>query len=351
LAFRLSVVGFRLSIVAALYHVAVRWVDGHLDLAYLAVSGRDLTHPCEAGSNGCVSLPALREGGVEVALATIFTEVGVDPATHPYGFRTSNDLDAAEAAGRRQLETYDRLRAAGDLLLVRSAGDLETSSSLPRIVLLMEGADPIRSPEEVQWWHERGLRIVGLTWALGSRYAGGNEKHGPLTSLGRELVAELDRRHIIHDVSHLADEAFDELMALARGQIVATHSNCRELLPPSINQRHLRDDQIVAINKRGGIVGLNLFTKFLVAGRRAAIADCLRHVERMCELMGHRRGVALGSDMDGGFGADQLPQELDHPAKLARLAEALRESGWSDEEVRGFASDNWLGLLRSALPA
>ena len=61
-------------------------------------------------------------------------------------------------------------------------------------------------------------------------------------------------------------------------------------------------------------------------------------------------GVALGSDMDGGFGAEQLPQELDHPEKLDRLAEALRKSGWSDEEVRGFASENWLRLLRSALP-
>lgn len=328
----------------------MRWVDGHLDLAYLAVNGRALTQSCDPANNGCVSLRAMREGGVDIALATIFTEVGVDPASHPHGFRSSDDLAEAEAAGLRQLEVYEQLSTGGEVAIVHRASDLESSPARQRLILLMEGADPIRGPAQVESWHRRGLRAVGLTWALGSRYAGGNEKHGPLTSLGRELVAELDRFSIIHDVSHLADEAFDELMALARGPIVATHSNCRELLPPTASHRHLRDDQVIAINDRGGIVGLNLYTKFLVAGRRATIADCLRHIERLCELMGHRRGVALGSDMDGGFGADQLPRELDHPSRLGNLANALLKSGWSDEDVRGFASENWLRFLRAALP-
>jgi membrane dipeptidase len=328
----------------------VLWVDGHLDLAYLAVSGRALTRPCDPASNGCVSLPALREGGVDIAFATIFTEVGVDPTTHLHGFRSSSDLADAEAAGMRQLDVYEQLSAGGEVAIVHRASDLKRPTTSPRLILLMEGADPIREPAQVESWHRRGLRAVGLTWALGSRYAGGNENHGPLTPLGRELIAELDRLSIIHDVSHLSDEAFDELTSLARGPIVATHSNCRELLPAGSSHRHLRDDQIIAINDRGGIVGLNLYTKFLVAGRRATIADCLRHIERLCELMGHRGGVAMGSDMDGGFAADQLPRDLDHPSRLRNLSDALLKSGWSEESVRGFASENWLRFLRASLP-
>src|SRR5262249_11849773 len=148
-----------------------------------------------------------------------------------------------------------------------------TQSASLKVVLLMEGADPIRSPDEVPLWFERGVRMVGLTWAMGTRYAGGNHVHGPLTPLGFDMIPALDEVGIIHDASHLADEAFDGLLARARGPIVASHSNCRALLENK--QRHLRDDQIKAIGERGCIVGLNLYTSFLAVGRQATIDDCI----------------------------------------------------------------------------
>jgi membrane dipeptidase len=239
-----------------------------------------------------------------------------------------------------------RLEAAGEVAIVRTASNIDLPAPLPRILILMEGADPIRSPEHVPSWKERGVRLVGLTWATGTRYAGGNAGNpgeGPLTALGVEMVRALDEAGIVHDASHLSDAAFDGLLEHAAGPIVASHSNCRALLEP--RQRHLRDDQIRAIARRDGIIGLNLYSPFLARDRRANIADCVAHLEHVCEIAGHRRCVALGSDMDGGFTPNHLPTGLDRPEALEALAEALRDAGWSDDEVRGFASGNWRRFL------
>jgi len=161
-----------------------------------------------------------------------------------------------------------------------------------------------------------------------------------------QLIA-LDAAGIIHDASHLSDAAFDGLCAHAAGPIVATHSNCRALVGD--DERHLRDDQVRAIGERGGIVGLNLYTEFLAKDRRATIGDCVSNVSRVTEIMGHRRGVGLGSDMDGGFGAESLPEGLDHPTRLDALADALGDSGWTDDEVAGFRHANWRRFLTEHL--
>lgn len=305
--------------------------------------GRDLRVACADGDDGCVSLPALRAAGVDLAFATIFTEPG---DAEGVGYGSPDDLDTAEAAGLRQLAVYEQLEREGELTIVRRAADLEGDGPRPHVLILMEGADPIRGPEAVAAWTARGLRLVGLTWMNGTRYAGGDASGGPLTERGVELVRALDDAGLVHDASHLSDAAFDGLLATARGPIVATHSNCRALL--NANERHLRDEQVRAIGARGGVVGLNLYTAFLARGRRATIADCVAHVERVAEIMGHRRGVALGSDMDGGFGATSLPEGLDHPGKLPALTAALRDAGWSDEDVAGFRADNWRRFLARA---
>jgi membrane dipeptidase len=322
------------------------WIDGHLDLAYLEVEGRDLTRSCANPDDECVCLPALRDARVDLVFGTIFTEPvdGAAPGSYTYPPR---DRDAAERAGRRQLEVYERLERDGELSIVRTRRDLTGAAALPRVVLLMEGADPIRDPSAVPWWHDRGLRIVGMTWGAGTRYAGGNQHHGPLTTEGVELVRALDEAGIVHDASHLADAALDDLLASSTALVVATHSNCRALV--GNDQRHLRDDQVEAIGRRGGVVGLNLFRKFLTADDEATVADCVRHVERVADIMGHRRGVGLGSDMDGGFGPSGLPRDVDHPGRLGALAAGLRDNGWSDDEISGFARENWMRVLEAAL--
>jgi membrane dipeptidase len=327
----------------------MQWIDGHLDLAYLALRGADLRREIPDHRTGCVSLPALRQANIEVCFATIYTEPGVADATQLHGYPSSDHVEAAEAAGLRQVEVYERWEAQGEVAIVRRRADLDRAGPSPKLVLLMEGADPIRSPDHVERWFSRGVRIVGLTWAAGTRYAGGNSaplKTGALTGLGIDLIAALDGAGVIHDASHLSDAAFDGLIAHARGPIIASHSNCRDLLEPK--QRHLRDDQIREIGRRGGVVGLNLYSPFLAVNRRATVADCVAHLDHVAETMGHRRGVALGSDMDGGFAPGDLPDGLDHPRRLPALADALRSAGWSQDQVEGLAGRNWRWLLESA---
>jgi membrane dipeptidase len=211
----------------------------------------------------------------------------------------------------------------------------------------MEGADPIRTPDEVAWWHARGVRVVGLTWARGSRYAGGNAApHGPLTAMGRDCVQALDACGILHDASHLSDEAFDGLCAATDARIVASHSNSRCHAPDI--QRHLTDAQIAEIARRDGMVGLNLFGKFLADGRPATLEDAVRHVEHAASIAGRGR-TGLGSDFDGGFAPPECAAGCGRPEELPALADALAGAGWESAELDGFRHANWMRTLRASL--
>ncbi len=331
------------------------WFDAHLDLAYLAVMGRNMEAGLAAAGGpdlpAAVTLPSLRAGNVRYCLATVFTEPdGTDAAcSYPAG-----DAEAAAAVGRRQLEVYEAWVKAGWMVL--GAG----GEAPLRAWILVEGADVLRGPEELPEWVGRGVAAIGLTWAKPSRYAGGNMTDMGLTDLGRGMVGAMDALGILHDLSHLSDRASDELLSLTDRRVVASHSNCRNLIddgsargdgvPPF--QRHLRDEVIREIGRRGGVVGINLFSMFLIRGgardRRATVEEAVAHIERVCELTGSRRHVGLGSDMDGGFSASKLPQGIDEPAGLGLLAEALQRGGWSGAEIEGFASENWLRVMREA---
>ena len=146
------------------------WLDAHLDLAYLAGEGRDFHHSvAELGIDGAVTWPDLAAARIQTLFATIFTDrdgPAGEPAAYP-----ADDPDAAERAGRRQLSWYEAEEAAGRVTIVRDLADLD-AEIVPRLVLLMECADPIKTPDDVAWWVDRGLRVVGLSWARGSRYAG-----------------------------------------------------------------------------------------------------------------------------------------------------------------------------------
>jgi len=326
------------------------WIDGHLDLAYLAVRGRDLTAAIDDADadSACISLPALREANVEVAFATIYVDIGERKCD--YGYESSEDIDGAERAALRQITVYEDLETRGEISIIRSRSDLARTGVRPQIVLLMEGCDPIRGPDDAAAWFDRGVRIFGLTWAKGSRYAGGNAKHGPLTPVGRELVHAIDEASGIHDLSHLSDPAAEELMEIVRGPVIASHSNSRSLMAGD-NQRHLTDEMIRRITDGGGVIGLNLYSKFLADGRRATIGDCVRHIEHAKAVARSPDHVALGSDADGGFLPADLPINLDSPAKLPNLIAALAASGWSEADLAAFAHGNWRRLLTAALPA
>lgn len=341
------------------------WFDAHLDLAYLAETGRDM-HALPADARGrhqpvAVTLPALAGAGVRWCLGTIFTEA-VDPndperETGAFAYDRSDTL-AAWKAGMRQIRLYHAWRDAGviEMMPARGSAPPPRDGDGPlRLGVLMEGADPIETPEQLDEWADAGVVAIGLTWATGSRYAGGNATPRAadpgLTPKGRELVARMDARGVVHDLSHLSQRATGDLLSLTEAPVIASHSNARALMgadEDSKNQRHLADATIREIARRGGVVGINLYSDFLAPGvrapARATIADAVRHAEHVAEVAGSRRFVGLGSDADGGFGADRLPVGIDAMGDLARLAEALRDAGWSDDEVLGFTGRNWLAF-------
>lgn len=328
-------------------------VDAHLDLAYNALRGRDVLRPAVeqiADEEGIpsVGLPDLHEGNVALVCGTIFCAPCLKEGET--GYRTA---DEAHAAAVEQYEWYRERERDGTMRLVRTNRDVPssaTSSPLP-MILLMEGADPMRTSADVAWWFERGLRMIGLAWKR-TRYAGGTGMPGPLTRDGVELVRELDRHGVIHDASHLAEESFWQLLEISDGSVCASHSNCRAIVP---TDRQLSDDMIRAIVERGGVIGINFYDKFLLPPseyktRRATLEDVVRHVRHVCEIAGNANHVAIGTDMDGGFGRDQIPQEIRTAGDLTKVGEALTRAGFATDDVARVLGENWLRFFRAHLP-
>jgi membrane dipeptidase len=337
-------------------------VDAHLDLAYNAVRGREVLRPAveqtpDAEGIPTVGLPDLRAGGVGLVCATVFCA----PASNGQpGYRTPEEAHLAAAA---QLEWYRRQEAAGRMRFVRTAGELpdgaeasagsrgSVEGSAQRAILLLEGADPLRTPADLPGWFDAGLRIVGLAWKR-TRYAGGTGAPGPLTPAGIELIPHLDRLGIVHDTSHLAEESFWQLLDLTSGPVIASHSNCRAIVP---TDRQLSDDMIRAIVNRGGVIGINFFDKFVLCPnihgqRRANLADVVQHIDHICGIAGDTSHVGLGTDMDGGLGRNEIPEEIATSADLLKLANALSDSGYGDEAVADILGGNWLDFFRRSLP-
>ena len=301
-------------------------------------------------------------------IATIFTQLRPPTASRtaapdPCWCATP---DEAYATCQQQLAIYQQWHQAGLIQLQRPqigegrgrgpAGH-EARSNVPRVILMLEGAGGVRHLDDLRSFHAAGVRLISLPfWSQASRWAGGNRSGGDLTPAGRALAAEIDYLGMIHDVSHLSEQSFWSLLDCSgpgAGKICATHSNCRALLAgKEHDERHLTDAQINALLNRGGkegggggIIGINLYSAFLVTGRRAKISDVVVHLQHICQIAGRADGIALGSDMDGGLSALDLPENLDHPRHLHRLAEALADAGFTDSQIAGFQSGNWRRFL------
>jgi membrane dipeptidase len=345
-------------------------VDAHEDIAFNALShGRDVRrsvaetralereHPIaeanpftSAPQLAMLGLPEHRRGGVGLVFATIYVPPG--------------ELRAMTAAGRAQVQYYASLvLGESGVRLINTRTQLETllydwtAAREPEacpvgLVLLMEGADPLGGPQDLAAWYRRGLRIVGPAWR-GTRYAGGTRAPGPLTDLGRGLLAEMQRLGVILDVSHLAEESFWQALDAFSGPVLASHSNCRAFVP---TDRQLSDDMIRALAARDAVIGTVLANPFLVAGWTSAAGPVpldavVRHVDHIAQLTGTSRHCAIGSDFDGGFGAESTPAELDSIADMGKLADALARHGYTADDIAGILGGNWLRLLRASLPA
>ena len=351
-------------------------VDAHLDLAWNALQwNRNIQHSVYtirtaeshlAGAGrgqGTVALPEMRKGRVALCFATLLAR-----STG----RTHQNLDyssayQAYAAAQGQLAYYRALNEAGEIRLIADRDELDhhidtwelwendTSLSAPKtgIVISMESADPILAPDQLSAGREAGVRIIGPTHYGPGRYAGGTSTELGLGFEGKELLREMDRLGILLDLTHFSDEAFWEALEIFGGSVLASHNNCRALVP---HQRQFDNGQIHAIIERQGVIGVALdnwmirpgWTRGARDNERVTLAHVADHIDYICQLAGNNRHAAIGSDLDGGFGREQSPSDLDTIADLQQIPEILSRRGYSDTDIAAIMHANWLRLLREA---
>ncbi|MDE3228821.1 MAG: membrane dipeptidase, partial [Chloroflexota bacterium] len=298
-----------------------------------------------------IGLPDLRRGGVGLVCSTIFcmpeeqaamTADGWAQLRYYQGLAAEpNDAGIRLIGSRADLDALTRDYAAAPSPATRPVGFLP----------LMESADPIADPADLEQWRAAGLRIIGPTWR-GSRYCGGTGHPGGFTDLGWALLAEMARLGMILDISHMADDAVWQAVERYEGPIIASHTNCRAFVP---TDRMFTDDQIRAIAGRGGVIGAVLHNGFVVSGWTPAVGpvsidSVVRHIDHVRELTGDASHSGIGSDFDGGAGAESTPAPFDTVADLGALADALRAHDYSEEEVTGIMGGNFLRAFRAALP-
>ncbi len=345
-------------------------VDSHLDLAEnVTLFGRDLRlsvaerrtlekHPLWKAT---VSLPELERGSIAVAFATVTpgflaADVGEDFEPQSAIYRTPEE---AEAQALTQIKLYETWEKQGRARLLRSVNDLEHHLQLwqndpkPGLVLLMEGADPIVHVRDLPRWWQRGLRMIGLTYgdtAYGTGVAGGssNFKQGGLTLKGFELLRSMAELGFIWDISHLAEAGVWQGLDLQFPRVCASHANARALTP---TDRHLSDEVIRALAQRHGVIGLVLYNSFLEPRWRldksipVTLHEHLsRHANYIASLSSWSH-VGIGSDLDGGFGLEESPVEIDTIADLYRVGSVVPA-----EAREAVLSTNWLNFLRASLP-
>lgn len=357
-------------------------VDAHEDIAWNTLCfGRDYLNsvydirrheangPVETVTGvAMLGLPEWLKGGVAVIGATLFTP--------PERRRTSlleqhySDADEAHALALRQIAIYERMAQQSDQIkLIRTRADLEsvlatwdgfdpTLAEDPQrgerqigLVYLIEGGDSIREPAEVEWWYERGVRLIGPAWA-GTQYCGGTDEPGPLTPAGVELLKHMRPFNLVLDLSHMDDWAFLQSLDQYDGPVIASHSNPRALT--NSTNRHLSDEMITALIQREGVIGTLIFNKFLLKGWEtgdasdaATVEAVVQAIDHVCQVAGDARHAAIGTDFDGGFGMRSTPAGFDTVADLQIIAPALEQRGYSTADVELVMNGNWVRVLRS----
>lgn len=322
-----------------------------------AALGRDLTlplaelrarEPDAREHEALVTFPALRAAGVAACFATIFAWPA--DAGMPGGYETPNE---ARRLALAQLDQYGRWEEAGLIRVLRTADDArahfaawsahaEASSPLG-VVLLMEGADPVRDPNEVAFWAGAGVRAIGPAWGR-TRYAGGTDAPGPLTDAGVDLLHAMREARVTLDAAHLDDDAFPTAVAL-QSQVICTHANARAFVNTN---RHLSDDMAARIAELGGLIGLVPYNKFLRPGwkpgdPRLDVSDLVRVAEHFAGITSWAH-VALGTDFDGGIGRPSLPRGMNSHADLGVFLERV-----PDEHRDGVAGGHWRAWMEAHL--
>jgi membrane dipeptidase len=363
-------------------------IDAHLDLAMNAMEwNRDLTRPVaeirkrEEGmtdkpdrTRGTVALPELRQGQVGLVVATQIARY-VKPGNPLPGWHSPAQ---AWAQTQGQLAWYKAMEAAGEMLMIADAPSLERHCALwkdvplttsPRTdlaasagdrkpigyILSLEGADSLITPEYVELAWQYGLRAIGPAHYGPGRYANGTDATGGLTAEGRQLLKQMERLKIILDATHLCDDTFWDAMDAFNGPVWASHNNCRALVD---HNRQFSDEMIKGLIEKGAVIGGALDGWMMVPGwvrghstpqaMHCDLNKLIDHLDHICQLAGNTLHVGIGTDLDGAFGKEQCPSDLETIADLQKFTDLLNRRGYTSSDIENIMHGNWLRFLRKA---
>jgi len=351
--------------------------DAHLDLAMNAIEwNRDLSQPLEMirqremhmkdkpdRGKGTVCLPELRKGNIGLVVATQLARY-TPPGSALAGW---NSPQQAWAMTQAQLAWYREMESLGEMVQIRNLDELELHLSLWQdekiendkkpvgYILSLEGADSLVNISYLHRAYEYGLRAIGLSHFGPGRYAPGTKKEGRLTEMGKDLLKEAEKLNLIVDVTHLTDEGFDEVMDLYPGHVWASHHNVRKIVP---NQRQLNNDQIRKLISRNAVIGgmfdcWAMYIRFIDTVSDPwqldiRLENMVDHWDHICQIAGNTSHIAIGSDLDGIFGTEQSPWDLNSIADLQKFEYILDKRGYSSSDIDNIFSGNWLRFLRRA---
>ncbi len=360
-------------------------IDSHEDIAWNIVNlNRDYTQSVEftRQSEKDTPIPAFngntllgwseyQAAHVGIVFGTLYCSPRrLDNGNYPV--KVYDTPQEAHACYREALDTYERLTDENPekFNLIKNQADLEVhlaklqihesqhSSPPPPIglVILMEGAEGVIEPAQVEDWYTWGVRLVGPAWA-GNRYCGGTREPGPLTKLGFELLEVMASFKMILDISHMDHQSARQSLDFYEEQVIASHSNAEALIKGIPINRHLKDETIEQLIERDGVMGIVPLNAFLdwdwrsKGGRSAVTLDTIvAQIDHVCQIAGDTHHVALGTDFDGGFGVESVPSEIDSIADLPKLAPRLSEKGYNENDIERIFSGNWLRILKKNLP-
>ena len=353
--------------------------DAHLDLAMNALEwNRDLTRPLDEirlremhlkdkndRGKGTVCLPELRKGKVGLVVATQLSRVNAAGSSLPGSSWSSPQQ--AWAMTQAQLAWYREMEALGEMMQIVNLQQLDAHLELWNnetiaddkkpigYILSLEGADSLVDIAYLHKAYAYGLRAVGPAHFAHGRYAPGTKMEGPLTAQGIELVKEMGKLGMILDVTHLTDEGFIQVMDLYDGPVWASHHNVRKIVP---TQRQLTDEQIRLLIERGAVIGGMLDCWAMDSRFIDAVSDpwqlnirlenLVDHWDHICQIGGNSLHVAFGTDLDGNFGTEQSPWDMNSIADLQKYHAILLKRGYKEEDVENIFHKNWIRFLREA---
>ena len=309
-------------------------------------------------AKGTVSLNAMRKGNIGICVATQIARYVKKGSSLP-GW---NSPQQAWAQTQGQLAWYRAMEEIGEMVQIKNLQglnahlDLWNQNGLKKPIgymLSLEGADSIVTIDHLERSFEQGLRAIGPAHYGPGTYAHGTDANGGIGTKGVELLKKIEELNLILDATHLCDISFWETMKLYNGPVWASHNNCRKFVD---HNRQFSDEQINELISRNAVIGIALDAWMMVPNwirgkskpknMGVTLNHMIDNIDHICQLSGNSNHVGIGTDLDGGFGSEQCPTDLDTIADLQKVPLMLSKKGYTEDDIKNIMNRNFIGFLQ-----